>query len=189
MKRELKKYKSHFLKNVFYFFVLLLSFHFIYLFWTQQHFYPIEKQVNVLFDKASKLLFDQSTWMLRDVLQIKITTEGQTIFVNGHKAYVEVSPGCTSLKQWLHWLFLMLLFPGSWKHKLWYIPFGVIIIHFINVFRVIGLTLVIIPWSQYFHFFHDSFFRPIFYLFIFIMWVIWMEFFVHLKKRKAIQLT
>jgi exosortase/archaeosortase family protein len=178
IKSKLNQPKIQSLVYVFYFTILLLSFHYIYKFWAGNlNFYPFAKQVDNLFIHASLLLFNQSIWVLKDVLQIDIIIEGQTIFVNNLQAYVDVSPGCTSLKQWMHWLFIMLLFPGPWKHKLWYIPLGLVFIQFINVFRVVGLALLIIPWPQHFHFFHDYIFKTIFYFGIFMMWVLWVEYF------------
>lgn len=185
IKRKLNHPKIQPLVYVFYFAVLLLSFHFIYKFWAGNlNFYPFAQQVDNLFAQASSLLFNQSIWVLQHIFQIEIITEGQTIFVNNHQAYVDVSPGCTSLKQWMHWLFIMLIFPGPWKHKLWYIPLGLIIIQFINVFRVVGLALMIIPWPQHFHFFHDYIFKTIFYFGIFMMWVVWVEYFTIPNNKK-----
>jgi len=187
LKKTLRNPKIQSLVYVFYFAVLLMSFHYIYKYWAGNlEFYPFAKQVDELFIIASDLLFNQSVWVLQHIFQIDFTTEAQTIYVNNHNGYVEVSPGCTSLKQWMHWLFIMLLFPGPWKHKLWYIPLGLVFIQFINVFRVVGLALMIIPWPQHFHFFHDNIFKPIFYFFIFLMWVGWVEFFVLPNKRKKI---
>jgi len=181
-RRIYPKYKS--LIYLFYFFVLLFSFHFIYLFWSGNlGFYPLKDQVYELFNKASALLLSQSVWTL-NMLHVKTEVVGQTIYVNAHKGYVGVSPGCTSLKQWMHWLFLMLLFPGPWKHKLWFIPLGLVMVEFINVLRIVGLALVVIPWPNQFGFFHDYFFRPVFYLLIFLMWVAWVEWFVIPREKE-----
>ena len=176
------KYQSLF--YLFYFFVLLFAFHYIYLYWAVYlHYHPFEKQVEELFNKASALLLNQSVWVL-NVLHVKLEVVGDRIYVNNHRGYVGVSPECTSLKQWMHWLFLMLLFPGPWKHKLWFIPLGLIMVEFINVFRIVGLALVVIPWPDKFDFFHDWFFRPIFYLFIFLMWSAWVEWFVIPQRKR-----
>ena len=185
IKTLLKEPKAQPLLYVFYFAFLLLSFHYIYLYWSGNlSFYPFARQVETLFTKASLLLFNQSVWVLTNVFHTTIGTEGQTIWVNSHQAYVDVSPDCTSLKQWMHWLFIMLVFPGPWKQKLWFIPLGLIIIQFINVFRVVGLALMIIPWPQHFHFFHDYIFKTLFYFGIFMMWVVWVEFFTIPKNKK-----
>ena len=174
------------LKDVALFMVLLFGFHYLYLFWVSVSFFPFHTQINQLFDWSSDLVFGQSAWVLEHIFRIDIqTTNDQAIWLtstNGNPAYVRVTPDCTSLKQWMHWLFLMLLFPGPWKAKLWFIPLGLVVIHFVNVFRIFGLGLTLIPWPAYFDQFHDYFFKTIFYFIIFLMWVVWVEFIAHRKS-------
>lgn len=180
-----KRYTSY--MDVGLFIILIFSFHFLYLGWVAIDYYPITNLVYRLFDWASELLFHQSCWVLENIFRVDFLTREHVIGVinnNDTYSYIGVAPECTSLKQWLHWLFLMLLFPGPWKHKLWYIPLGLVIIEFINVIRVVGITLCMIPFPDYFDFFHDYFFKTLFYFMIFIMWIIWVEKFLH-KKEKA----
>lgn len=175
-------------KYVALFAVLLMSFHYLYIYWSGAlGFYPFATQVDQLFDWASLLLFNQSQWVLQNIFHIQyyVTEADQTIHLqanDGQWVYIMVSPGCTSLKQWMHWIFLMLLFPGPWKHKLWYIPLGLIIIEWVNVIRIVGLALLLKPWPLQFDFLHDYIFKTFFYFMIFLMWVIWVEVFV-LKKK------
>lgn len=164
--------------------ILLLSFHYLYKWWAGPlGFYPFEQQVDELFHWASMLLLNQSIWVLYHIFNINfyITLTDQAIHVqstNDAWTYLLVSPDCTSLKQWMHWLFLMILFPGPWKHKLWYIPLGLVIIEWVNVVRVVGLTYTLIPWPNHFHFFHDYIFKTFFYFIIFLMWLIWVTKFI-----------
>ena len=179
-----KKYTSTI--DVALFIILIFSFHFIYLGWQALDFFPIAGLIAKLFDEASTLLFNQSCWVLEHIFNVDIVTHNHIIgVINKNDTYslISVAPECTSLKQWLHWLFLMLIFPGPWKHKLWYIPLGLVIIEFINVVRVVGITLCMIPFPNHFDFFHDYFFKVLFYFFIFIMWVIWVEKFLHKKEK------
>ena len=173
------------LKNVLYFSFLLISFHYIYVWWSgAMSFAPVKQSVDDLFIFSSKILFDNSQWTLRN-LGIHFITQDQTFWVyNGEKisGFVEVSPGCTSLKQWMHWIFIMTLFSGPWKHKLWYIPSGIIVIHFINVFRVVGLAVSVKYYPEHFEAFHNYFFKTFFYFIIFLMWVLWTEKFSKIKK-------
>lgn len=174
------------LRDVAVFAFLLISVHYLYIWWANQAFYPFKHSVDALFIYASDIVFNQSAWLLKNVFHLNHTTEGQTIWVvtnSGDWAYVEVSPGCTSLKQWIHWVFIMLLFPGPWRHKLWYIPAGILVIHFVNVVRIIGLSILLVPWSKHFDFLHDYIFKTFFYLMIFIMWVVWVEFFAHKYQK------
>ncbi len=180
-----KRYQSYF--DVGLFFVLIFSFHFLYLFWNEGlDFWPIKGAVDKLFIWASALLFDQSTWTLEHIFGMDFFTYGQTIGFLNHEdtySYVTVAPECTSLKQWMHWLFLMLIFPGPWKHKAWYIPLGLVIVEFTNVVRVVGIALFLRPFPHDFALAHDVIFKIMFYVVIFLMWMIWVERFLHKKVK------
>ena len=179
-----KKYTSTI--DVGLFILLIFSFHFLYIGWQATDYFPISGYIERLFNSASELLFNQSCWVLEHVFKVDIITHKHVIGVmncNDTYSYIAVAPECTSLKQWLHWLFLMLLFPGPWKHKLWYIPLGLVVIEWINVVRVVGITLCMIPFPTRFDFFHDYLFKTLFYFFIFIMWMIWVEKFLHKKEN------
>ena len=178
-----KRYQSYF--DVGLFFVLIFSFHFLYTFWNHQlDYWPLKGAVDSLFAWASALLFDQSTWVLDRVFRMDFVTQDRTIwFLNNENTYsaVTVAPECTSLKQWLHWLFLMLLFPGPWKHKAWYIPLGLVIIEFTNVVRIVGICLFLRPYPHDFALAHDGIFKVMFYVVIFLMWALWNDNFHHKK--------
>lgn len=181
-----KRYQTYF--DVGLFFVLIFSFHILYVIWNEyMDYWPIKGTVDRLFAWASALLFDQSTWVLDHVFRIDILTKDQTIaFWNKENtlSYVIVAPECTSLKQWMHWLFLMLIFPGPWKHKAWYIPLGLVIVEFTNVVRVVGICLFLRQFPHDFALAHDGIFKVMFYVVIFLMWMLWVEKFLHSKKLK-----
>ena len=176
-----KRYQTYF--DVGLFFVLIFSFHLLYNLWNYTlDYWPVKGAVFALFDWASALLFDQSTWTLEHIFGMDFVTQNHTIwFLNHENTYsaVTVAPECTSLKQWLHWLFLMLLFPGPWKHKAWYIPMGLIIIEFTNVVRVVGIALFLRPFPHDFALAHDVIFKIMFYVVIFLMWALWNDRFHH----------
>ena len=133
------------------------------------------------------MLFDQSNWVLEHIFGLDFVTKDQSIAflnVNGTYSAVTVAPECTSLKQWLHWLFLMLLFPGPWKHKAWYIPLGLVIVEFTNVVRVVGLALFLKHFPNSFELAHDVIFKIMFYVVIFLMWAIWNDYFHHKKIKR-----
>jgi exosortase/archaeosortase family protein len=103
-----------------------------------------------------------------------------------NNGYVAVNESCSGLKIFLQFTVLMILFPGPWKHKLWYIPAGLIILHLTNIFRIVGLAQVTISLPQYWDFSHDYFFRPLFYVVIFTLWVIWVEYFYTKKEPEIV---
>ena len=179
-----KKYRP--IRSVLQFIILLMSFHYLYIWWGNTSFYPIKGLVDKLFVFASDILFNQSVWIVDHIFNLSHYTKDQTIWIEssmGNYGYVKVSPECTSLKQWMHWVFLMVFFPGPWKHKAWVIPLGIVVIHFVNIIRIVGLSLVMVPWPQHFHFFHDYIFKTFFYFMIFMLWVAWVEWFAYPKKE------
>lgn len=173
-----RKYSAIF--DVVYFSIILILVHYAYSFWAKSGYPPIKDLVSDLFHFASSILFQQSIWVINHLTNIDFWHFDQTIYFNsksGVVSFVSVEPGCTSLKQWTHWVILMILFPGPKIHKVWYIPVGIIIIHFINLFRVTGLVITTFYWPYSFDFFHSYIFKTFFYFVIFIMWVIWVEYF------------
>ena len=186
MKTKLKDYikdpKNRSTVDVGLFILLILSFHFLYLGWQAIGYWPIKNAIDRLSLWSVNLLFDQSCWVLQHVFGIDITTITEHRLIaalnkEGGWANVVIAPECASLKQWLHWLFLMLLFPGPWKHKTWFIPAGLVIIEWTNVVRICGILMMQMQWPgpNTFHIAHDYIFKAFFYFIIFLMWVLWVE--------------
>ncbi|HAJ98644.1 MAG TPA: hypothetical protein DCM62_01325 [Bacteroidales bacterium] len=167
-------------KDVIYFLVLLFSFHFLYLGWSKGlGFFPIADAIDWLFVTVAQVLLEQSLAVLA-FLGVETYQRGAMLFIHQMQSWVTVAPECITFKQWLHWIVIMVFFPGPLKHKLWYVPVGIIIIHITNLVRIVGLLLIQIPFPGMFHFFHDYIFKTLFYAVIFAMWLIWNE-----KIRKS----
>ena len=166
--------------NVGLFILLIISFHFLYLGWQALGYWPVGRLVHKLMVWSVNMVYHQACFVLDRVLHVDITTLSRqrlisTLNKDGGWARVVIAPECASLKQWMHWLFLMILFPGPWKHKLWYIPAGLVIIEWTNVVRICGVLLMQVPFPNSFHIAHDYIFKVFFYLVIFLMWVLWVE--------------
>ena len=86
-----------------------------------------------------------------------------------------VDGSCSGLKQMLQFALLILPLPGPWRHKAWFIPAGILMVHLTNVLRVSGLCWVMLKDPSLFDFFHDYVFRGLFYIVIFAMWLAWTE--------------
>ena len=166
--------------NVGLFILLIVSFHYLYLGWQALDYWPVGKWVERLMVWSVNMVYSQSCWVLDRIFHIDLFTVTSQRFMAtpnsaGGWARVAIAPECASLKQWMHWIFLMVLFPGPWKHKLWYIPTGLVIIEWTNVVRICGILMMQIPWPNSFHIAHDYIFKVFFYLVIFLMWVLWVE--------------
>jgi len=72
-------------------------------------------------------------------------------------------------------------FPGSLKHKLWFIPLGILSIHIVNVMRVIALAVIVSIDESWLSFNHDYTFTILTYAWVFTLWVIWVKRFSPLR--------
>lgn len=190
------KYKLTPLREVGLFMLILLVVHFLYRILARRYnFHVLGIQVIPpdLFDYVAHILFKNSLWINKHILGLHFTTIGDNYYFlnpkfpiekNQYLGWVGVGESCSGVKQLIQFLILMLLYPGPWKHKLWFIPFGMLIIHLVNVFRIVGLSVVLVTFKtqSIFTFSHDWIFRPFFYIVIFGMWVFWVE---KIVKKKA----
>lgn len=98
------------------------------------------------------------------------------VYVGGRKL-VHIESGCNGLI--LMWLFLsfIIAYPGKLVQKLWFIPFGVVLIHIANVGRIVFLTTLLVNDPQSVDFHHKYTFQITVYLIIFMLWVWWANVF------------
>ena len=81
--------------------------------------------------------------------------------------------GCTAIKQAWIWLCLIAFARGPWKHKLWYIPAGWVLIMLINIVRISAIALIIEHHPEQFDLWHTYIFKYLFYGLMFLMWAGW----------------
>lgn len=172
----IKKYKLHVLKDVMIFVVVTLTIHYAYRYWANNgHYWPVKDVMERAHDEASWIVFNQSTWLIDHILKIPFTLGENRFIYFENNGFIAINESCSGLKPILQFILLMLIFPGPWKHKAWFIPMGIVIVHFTNLFRITGLAVVTITVPQYWDFAHDNLFRPFFYVVIFFLWVWWVE--------------
>lgn len=170
------------------FIIITLTIHYSYRFWANQlQYVPVADLISSGRKWLSWQVYLQSIWFVDHVLGIDFTAVDQnSTMYFANNGFIAVNSSCSGFKQMLQFGLLMLVFPGPWKHKLWYIPMGIIIMHLTNLFRITGLSVIVVNWPEYWDFSHDYLFRPFFYVVIFSLWVIWVERFRgRVKKTKA----
>ena len=84
---------------------------------------------------------------------------------------------CSGLKQFYQAFFLFLIYPGIARHKLWYIPMALVVMHVVNIFRIVALSFTMLYAYQHWDFVHDWVVRPLFYVVLFGLWVVWDKYF------------
>lgn len=163
------------------FMVITYGFH---IFWW--HYAEQIKGFEPVIDSANRLaieVFKASFWVNEKVFGLKMSIEGVNImrFENG-KA-LEVAESCSGLKQFFQVAILFVLFPGSWKHKAWFIPLSFMAIHITNILRVVALAVWMAQEVPHWNFAHDWIMRPMYYVVIFGLWYVWNERFNQRKER------
>ena len=169
----IKKYKLQPIVDVAIFSIITVFFHFLW--WNGLKAFLMNFMA---FQQTEAFLAHQvflaSSWIVENVLSYNIKTLNNTLYFENN-GYVAVEGSCSGLKQFYQWTVLMVLFPGPWKKKLWYIPLGLLVIHIVNIFRIVDLSVIVVHWPQYWDFIHEWLLRPFFYVVIFAMWVLWVE--------------
>lgn len=162
-------------RDVFWFAVITLAIHYSYRFWAGSlAYWPIQALMSQLHQVLTGWVFDQSTWAILHVLKIPLRLSDHTMyFTTG--SWTSINGSCSGDKQILQFLLLVLIYPGIWKHKLWYIPLGMAIIHFTNVLRIVLLAVVSVNKPEWWHIAHNTALRGMFYVVILILWIIWVE--------------
>jgi exosortase/archaeosortase family protein len=188
----INKYHLYAFREVAIFMFILLFFHFIFKLFVSD--ITANRAFNSTSEWMAERVYYTSKWIL-DALNVKVTAfeeltigselKKRVFYYAENNGAVFVNHSCSGLKQFYQWIVLLLLYPGPWRHKTWFIPMGLIVIHLVNLFRIVSMALVTIYVPQHWHFTHDYILRPFFYVVMFILWVWWNEkFYLNFKKRK-----
>lgn len=119
-----------------------------------------------------------------ELFNIPFALHRGNVFEFGNGQSMEIVWACTGLKQAFIFSCIMLTSRGPRVHKCWYIPVGWVLIHIINIARISLVGVVINHNPAAFSVMHDYFFKYIFYLIIFLIWVIWEEYFFKKELKK-----
>jgi exosortase family protein XrtF len=84
---------------------------------------------------------------------------------------------CNGLGLFAVFSLFVLAYPGPWRHKAWFVPVGLITIHFINVLRIVVLCIVVTIDYELLNFNHDYTFYVVIYGWVFLLWWVWVRFF------------
>lgn len=178
----IKKYHLQYARHTAVFLVILFGFHFIYLLLINDDL--IIPPLEGLYVSLRGLLVTHSAWVVEHILGYDFTVRGDALVFPGNRSLI-IDESCSAVKWFAHFLVLMLIFPGPWKHKAWFIPAGLLITHLVNIVRISGLAAVYVIRPGSFDLFHDYVFRPFFYLVLFLVWVVWVEYFYLPGKKKT----
>ena len=111
---------------------------------------------------------------VRDGISVFYTVLNRKIRVEGH---------CLAIPATIIFIGTILLFKGSWKDKLWFIPMGILCIAIINLLRLVFVCYTFAHFSKkFFDINHSLIYVAITYALIFLLIVWWIRNFTHSPK-------
>ena len=91
---------------------------------------------------------------------------------------------CNGVSLFALFTIFILCYPGSWRTKLWFIPFGLVTLHLINVLRIVALCIIVTYDYAYLDFNHNYTFTILVNGYMFLLWIWWATSYGPSIKRK-----
>jgi exosortase/archaeosortase family protein len=103
------------------------------------------------------------------------SVDGAVVNIDAHNG-IWIAEHCMAIPAMVIFSFSLLLFRGRWADKAWFIPLGILFIFFLNLFRLVSLSILMtkVPETTY-QLYHRYVFFGITYGAILLMVVWWMD--------------
>lgn len=138
------------------------------------------------------LLYDN--WLLKDglvdhfLIQHLVSATDTVLKAIGYTTYtyadavgidgthgVLIGVPCNGMDLFALFAGFVIIFPGKIKYKLVYIPAGLLLIHLLNILRLVGLAMVVLYYPDSLDFNHKYTFTIIIYAVVFLLWILWVK--------------
>ena len=147
-----------------------------------------------LLNFISKVLAKQSNFILNIFGYETLLEDHKDMIVtkiigNDFEHGVWIGEPCNGVKLFGLFSIFIIAFPGKLKSKIWFIPIGILIIHFTNVIRIAILTVISSNNPKLLDFNHNVTFQVIIYSIILLLWFVWINKYAdfnNIKKHKSI---
>lgn len=107
---------------------------------------------------------------------------GESVFLYGRvvgidgMAGIEIVDGCNGIAAIGLFLGFIYAYPGKWTPRIYFSIMGIAVIYIVNVARIVVLAFVQAYRNQLFDFMHEYSTTAIFYIVIFILWMVWVNY-------------
>lgn len=169
--------------NAFFRFIISAGFLYTFLYLLYQFFikkYTLydQKFIGTIIQSSDSILHFMSFKTFK-VLQNR---DMQVIGIDGSNGVWIGSP-CNGINLFFLFSVFIVAYPGKNSNKIWYIPSGILLIHLMNLLRVVALCLISKYYPAFLNFNHTFTFTFIIYTIIFFLWVIWVNRFANNSKQ------
>lgn len=126
--------------------------------------------------KVSQMLgYDAEIEQHSDELSIKFILNGDYVS--------RIVEGCTSISVIILFLAFIIAFSGSVLNTVLFGVFGSFLIYFVNILRIIAISILYHRLPEYQMILHDLVFPAIIYGLTFVLWITWVKYFSNLNKN------
>ncbi|MCH8569016.1 MAG: exosortase/archaeosortase family protein [Balneolales bacterium] len=112
---------------------------------------------------------------LLSLLNFDIFSDNRVLGITGAPGVIIIN-GCNGLEAIGLFIGFVMAWPGDNFKRALFVPMGILVIYVVNMLRVCVLVILQHYSPQSFDFAHDYSTSTIFYLAIFVMWVVWINF-------------
>ncbi len=143
--------------------------------YSMEHVPALIPRWNSFRDGVGALLAKITEFFVVDLFGYAGHAEGRVMYVDGTPG-IFIGNSCLGISAMAIFAGLIAVYPGKWKHKLWYIPLGMLLVQGSNLFRLVSLAIMQKHSSEAFvQFNHGYTYVIITYSFIFLLVVIWFN--------------
>jgi exosortase family protein XrtF len=168
-------------KNAFLRFIVFSSITYLLFFLVYQF---IVKRHSNYDQKFIGLIITSSDWVLQTIGYNTFSRlqdlDFQIIGIDGSNG-VWVGSNCNAISLFILFSVFIVFYPGHQKSKWWFIPFGLVSIHLLNILRVVCLAIIANSYPTLLNFNHTYTFTFLVYAYIFVLWVWWVNSFANKK--------
>lgn len=149
--------------------------------WFQMHNVPF----GGFWNGTKGLIRDNIVYMSAGILRLlgyDIIQYNAVVIIAG-SAGVEVGPACVGFGLLFGFAGLIISYHGPLRSKLWFIPLGLAGIHFINILRIVILAIISNINNDWVEFNHKYVFNTVIYIFMFLMFIWWVQYVEKLENK------
>ncbi len=93
---------------------------------------------------------------------------------NGSDKVLSVYEGCNGLNVMIIFVAFLVAYGGNLRNLMWFIPLGLVLIHFANIVRIVLLYFVAYYRPNFMYFTHKFLFTGFIYAFVLVLWYWWV---------------
>lgn len=126
---------------------------------------------------AEMMGYNASMEQNSDEMSIKFILNGQYVS--------RIIEGCNSFSIIILFLAFIIAFSGGLKATILFGLFGSVLIYFVNLLRIIALSVLYYQFPEYQDILHNLLFPAIIYGLTFVLWITWVKYFSNITKNAS----